>query len=218
MSVFIGKTAVIETALRYKVRKLLVRLQAREKIPVLERRWIFTGPPGTGKTEMGWLVSRLLLDSASPRDASGEFNHVELEHLNGSNISIDRLRDWQDHAAYMPMMGCVSVKFADEIDGIKSDALTNIRTYLDTMPSHRVFIATTNRTVDTLQEQLQSRFQVFEFEPVPASDITAHLIKTFKLDPHTAASITAGARGNVRAAITDAMNHLDVAAALAEAA
>lgn len=247
MPYFIGKTALIERTLAYKSRTITTRLLARQPIPVRERRWLLHGPAGTGKTELGWLIAGLLVGRApqphvataadfgppspprSGRGAGGEvslprpdtfrISDLNIEHLNGAGLSVEVVRKWTEENQYRALAGQVAVKFVDEIDGISTAALTDIRTYLDELPAHRVFIATTNRTVDGLQEQLQSRFQPFEFAPVDSTSLAAHLQSLFPgLPAARCASIAQDCAGNVRAAELDAQTRLDVLNMLAEAA
>lgn len=78
-----------------------------------------------------------------------------------------------------------------------------------------MFIATTNKPIKQLQEQLQSRFKVFYFDPVPSGLIAQWITAHFKVPLEKAKAIALGAQGNVRAAKADALNHMDVAEALA---
>jgi hypothetical protein len=52
-----------------------------------------------------------------------------------------------------------------------------------------VFIATTNKPVKELQEPLQTRFQVWKFEPLQASTITDLLVQRYPMLPHGSAAL-----------------------------
>ena len=88
----------------------------------------------------------------------------------GSNISSDVVRDWQRDALYLPLAGQFFVKFVNEIDTITNGARTEIHDYLDELPPSILLIATTNKAVKDIQEQLQSRFQVWKFDPCSDSE------------------------------------------------
>ena len=211
---FIGKTNLLHRVLSHKVNRLMARLAAGDKPDVLERRWLFTGPPGVGKTSLATaLVGEIL-----GQPWSLESSNPSVDYLNGSGLTIDVVRAWTEEAHYRPMFGEVSIKFVDEIDAISNAALTDIRTYLDRLAPHRIFIATTNRAVEQLQPQLQSRFQIFEFSPVQTSEIADYLVTKYGLDVPTARRIATGAAGNGRAAELDAVTELDVRACRAIAA
>jgi MoxR-like ATPase len=103
------------------------------------------------------------------------------------------------------------VRFADEVETIPPAAVVELRGYLDDLPSSVVVIATTNKTVKELQEPLQTRFQVWKFDPVQASLIADLLIQKFPmLPPDVLRGIAGKVSGNVRAALTDAASELDV--------
>jgi hypothetical protein len=73
-----------------------------------------------------------------------------------------------------------------------------------------VFIGTTNRTVEDLPEQLQSRFKILFFDPIPIEIIADWLqIKFPRLGAAMAGSIAIQSSGNVRAAETVAMSVAD---------
>jgi DNA polymerase III delta prime subunit len=166
----------------------------------IERRWLFTGPPGIGKSE---LAACLALEIAG--------HPLNVDKKMGSQISVDVLRDWMRNAPYRPLIGDMNVKFADEVETIPPAAVVELRGYLDELPPSVVFIATTNKSVKELQEPLQTRFQVWKFEPVQASVIVDLLIRRYPMLPQDVLrSIASKVSGNVRAALTDAASELDV--------
>ena len=211
---FIGKTNLLHRVLSHKVNRLMSRLAAGEKPDVLERRWLFTGPPGVGKTSLATALVGELLGEPWTLESS----HPSVDYLNGSGLTIDVVRAWTVEGHYRPMFGEVSLKFVDEIDAISTAALTDIRTYLDRLAPHRIFIATTNRAVEALQPQLQSRFQIFEFSPVRTTEIADYLAAKYGLDVPTCRRIAQGVAGNVRTAELDAITELDARAVRAIAA
>ena len=79
-----------------------------------------------------------------------------------------------------------------------------MRTYLDKLPSHTVVVAKTNKPIKELQEQLQSRFQVWKFDPIPEPTLTVWLAEKFNIGSHVARDMAKQAAGNARAAAADA--------------
>jgi DNA polymerase III delta prime subunit len=193
---FIGKTGLIGQVLQSKI----PRIKNCFVTNPIERRWLFTGPAGVGKTELAMLL------------ASEIAGHpLNVEKRMGSQISVEVVRDWVRNIPYRPLIGDMNVKFADEVETIPSAAVVELRGYLDELPPSVVFIATTNKPVKELQEPLQTRFQVWKFEPVQASAIAELLIQRFPMLPEEVLrSIASKVSGNVRAALTDAASELDV--------
>ena len=212
---FIGRTVQIQTALRHVLTRLRDQINTASHtrgalgVPVLQRRFLFTGAPGTGKSHLAMELA-CLLTGHEPRGgdvpAIGDLG-LNCEHRNGQNVSIDVLRQWAADDQYRPLQGLVCVKLVDEIDATGPAALNDLRTYLDNLAPHRVFIATTNKRPDELQPQLQSRFQILQFAPPTAPEIADHLRRRFpRLDAKTIYRIAGGQNewGNVRAAECDA--------------
>jgi DNA polymerase III delta prime subunit len=191
----IGKTGLIGQVLQTKIPRLL-----SHATDPIERRWLFLGPPGIGKSELAKLLARDI--------AGHEFN---IERRIGSTVSVEVVRDWQRSAPYRPLIGRFFTKVINEIETIPTAALVELRDYLDELPPSVVFIATTNRLVKELQEQLQSRFQFWKFDPVQTTVIAEFLAKRFpELPAPTLQAIATKAAGNVRAALEDAAGEMDV--------
>jgi DNA polymerase III delta prime subunit len=198
---YIGKTQRIAEMLWRQIPKLQTVADPRE------RRYLFTGPPGLGKTDLAEHLASAL---------TGEnFDHVHLgmaintELVTGGACNVELARRWATQGHYRPMFGSCRVYIVDEIDGITKDAMVEIRPFLDRLPLATVFLATTNKPVSELQDQLQSRFKVQYFDPVPDAEMLAWLVAEYKLPPSYAAKVVAGANGNARAASTDALSWLE---------
>jgi DNA polymerase III delta prime subunit len=193
---FIGRTGLVGDVIYTKV----PLIRSGQLTDPLERRLLFAGPPGVGKSKLALWLGEYIAE-----------HPLNVETRIGSNVSVEVIRDWQMSAPYRPIFGRFFVKIVNEIEKITNGALNEIRGYLDELPRYVVFIATTNRRSEELQEQLQSRFQVWKFTPIQTSLIADYLKRRFpQLNPATLDSIAAKSGGNVRAALEDATSEMDV--------
>jgi DNA polymerase III delta prime subunit len=190
---FIGKSGKIAALLFNQIPKLTA-----PGCSIMDRRYLFTGKPGLAKSAIAEMLGRALVT-----------HELGIESLNGQSCSVDRIRDWQFHGRFAPMFG-MRVQIVDEIDAASPAAHNELRTYLDRLPGKTVFIGTTNRTVEELPEQLQSRFKILYFDPIPIEIISDWLQAKFpRLGAAMAGSIAIQSNGNVRAAETVAMSVAD---------
>ena len=190
---FIGKSGKIAALLFNQIPKLTA-----PGCPIMERRYLFTGKPGLGKSAIAEMLGQALVTHS-----------LGIETVNGQSCSVDRIREWEFCGRFYPMFG-MRVQIIDEIDSMSSAALCAARTYLDKLPTKTVIIGTTNRAVEELPEQLQSRFKVLYFDPVPLEIIADWLqLKFPRLGAAMAGSIAIQSGGNVRAAETVALSVAD---------
>ena len=195
ISPYIGRTGLVDAVIRSKI----PMLQSGQLEP-LERRLLFSGPPGLAKTE--------LADQLAHAIAGHPLN---VEFRMGTQVNVELVRDWLRSAPYRPIFGGLFVKVIDEVDTIPPTAITEIRQYLDFLPRWVVIFATTNKLPNDLAPTLQTRFKVYKFQGVPTSQVAEYLTRRFpEVPPAVLADIATQTAGNVRAAITDASAHLDV--------
>lgn len=181
---FVGKTSRI-AALLFKKAEALKQNDACAK-------WLFSGPPGVGKSR---LAEVLALDVAHHKSA--------VEQLNGQSLSVDLVREWERGLCYKPICGQRWVRVIDEIDAASPAAHNELRTYLDRLKTGTVIIATTNKSLRDLPQQLQTRFFPYVFEPVTPEMFADWMATQFGFDRAVALDIGERNMGCVRSALID---------------
>jgi replication-associated recombination protein RarA len=177
-----------------KTRRIAEIVHKRMLEPWTTLKWIFTGPPGTGKSRLAEVSSLAL--AGSP---------FTVDRVNGQSLTIEVVRRWREMAQYKPLFGR-SVKVVEEIDAASTAAQNELRTYLDELKDG-AFVATTNKPMKELQPQLSSRCAHFKFDMIPNDDIRRLL--TCWVPAEIAASIALGSNGCVRSALIDAELWMD---------
>lgn len=154
------------------------------------------GPWGDGKSTIAALISRAL--TAHP---------IDVEKINGRNVSIELVREWQRNTFYGSLFGGWKVKFIEETDLIPLLAQDLMLTFLDDLPPRNAIIGTSNLNLETLGERFQTRFRLVKVEGPGAGELSRFL-QSWPIPKATADFIALGAAGNVRAALLDAADYL----------
>lgn len=187
---FIGRTG--------KIASLLFTKAQAVKTSNAPAKWLFSGTPGTGKSR---LAEILALDLAH--------HPCAVEQVNGQSLSVDRVREWEGTLRYKPITGERWVKVIDEIEAASAGAQMELRTYLDRIRSGTVVIATTNKEIRELPQQLQTRFFCYEFQPVTPQVYAEFAQRLWGLPLEQGVDIASRTLGCVRAALIDTEAWLD---------
>jgi len=152
----------------------------------LAHAYLFCGPRGVGKTTCARIFAKTInctnltpeteacneCDSCKAFKSNRSFNIHELDAA--SNNSVDDIRTLTDQVRIPPQMGKYSVYIIDEVHMLSSQAFNAFLKTLEEPPKHAVFILATTEKHKIIPTIL-SRCQIFDFNRMKVSDITAHL-------------------------------------------
>lgn len=169
-------------------------------------KFLFYGPPGTGKSRLATVLANRMSD--------GQVCNIHL--INGQSLTIDVVRKWQDEGHYKSILGGRTVKIVEEVDAASNAAMNELRTWLDNIKNGTAFIATTNKKLDDIQEQLSSRCHPYDFGGLPPVIQLTELLVKYAIPYSISEQIARGCGHNVRAALFDAEQWLDAEAINAE--
>ena len=150
------------------------------------------GPPGVGKTALAEALASSIGDSK-----------WDIESINGRNVTIDVVRDWQQSMHCSSMYGEWKVRIINEADVMPRPSQDLMLTLLDELPPKRAFIVTSNLDLDQMTPRFRTRFMTRKVE-APKPEEIATLLMEQGLPSDQAAFISTAAAGNVRAALLDA--------------
>lgn len=153
----------------------------------------FYGAPGCGKTSLVNLAARALAA-----------NRFDIDEVNGRDLTIDRVRDWMQGAAYGSLFGGWRVKIINEMDLVPLAAQDLLLTYLDTLPAGVAVFGTSNEDRATLSQRFCSRFQQVKVASPDQDELAAWLRQRWGIAKKAAAWIALTACGNVREACLQA--------------
>jgi len=182
----IGPSSTLGSALLARATE--IRKDSRSTV-----KFLLHGPPGNGKTTLAEMLARTF--AASPFD---------VESINGRNLTIEVVREWQQHNRYGSMFGGWKVKLINELDLAPVFAQDLMLTYLDELSPQTAVIGTSNGDFTTLSDRFASRFQSVALAAPSPELIAGFLRRRFKLDRKQAGWISETCCGNVRQALLEA--------------
>jgi len=176
---------------------LTAKATALQKAGKGSLKLLLHGPPGTGKTKLASMMASQLAEGS-----------INIESLNGRNLMIDHVRNWQDSGRFIrPLFGKFDVKIVNELDAVPAESRDLLLTYFDEIPNGTVFIGTSNY-VEKFEERFKSRLQRLPVD-VPSSEQISALLRRWQLPESKIKKIVAESNGNVRDALLGAQTYLD---------
>lgn len=155
----------------------------------------YHGPRGTGKTSLVNMVADALA------------NHpTDIERINGRNVTIETVREWQIAGHYL--FGGWQVKVINELDLVSMAAQELMLSYLDELRPRFAVIGTSNEDVGTLSERFMSRFQTVKIPSPDQATLKRWLMRKWKLPRSAADWIALSSCGDVREALNQATSYI----------
>ncbi len=169
-SELVGQEAIVKT------------LQTAIKQNRVAHAYLFTGTRGVGKTSTARLFAKALnavddkgKEQADVADAIMQGRDTDTIEIDAaSNNSVDEARNLIANAAYRPLRGRKKVYIIDEVHMLTTQAFNALLKTMEEPPEHVVFILCTTET-HKVPATIQSRCQRFDFRPIAAATIAAHL-------------------------------------------
>lgn len=179
-------------------------LQGSLRQDKLSHAYIFSGPVGTGRTEMGLALAKAIYCKRSIDDACGEClecrkvehgNHPDLHIVEpeGASIKIDQIRELQKQFAYRAKASGTKIYMIKYAEKMTVQAANSLLKFLEE-PSSQVVAILITENGHALLPTIQSRAQWIAFPPMPRDEMILALLEEGHPSSlvHPAAHLTAG--------------------------
>lgn len=170
---------------------ITVTLKNAIKNKQLAHAYLFCGPRGVGKTTCARIYAKTIncqnlsseiepcnkCESCQAFNGNRSYNIHELDAA--SNNSVDDIRNLTEQVRIPPQIGQYSIYIIDEVHMLSTSAFNAFLKTLEEPPRHAIFILATTEKHKIIPTIL-SRCQIFDFNRIKISDISAHLGKVAK--------------------------------------
>lgn len=157
----------------------------------LAQAFLFCGPRGVGKTTCARILAKVLnchtptkdLEPCDTCESCKSFNKnasLNISELDAaSNNSVEHIRALIEQVRFAPQNGKYKIYIIDEVHMLSQQAFNAFLKTLEEPPSYAIFILATTEKHKIIPTIL-SRCQIFDFNRILVSDMTAHLQKICK--------------------------------------
>jgi DNA polymerase-3 subunit delta' len=162
-------------------------LQSGLKRDTLSHAYIFSGPVGTGRSEMALALAKAIYCKVSVDDACGEClecrkvehgNHPDLHIVqpDGASIKIEQIRELQKEFAYRASASGTKIYILHHAEKMTVQAANSLLKFLEEPVSKVVAILITENG-NALLPTIQSRAQWISFNPMPRDEMILALLQ-----------------------------------------
>jgi DNA polymerase-3 subunit delta' len=175
--------------------------------------WLFTGPPGSGRSNAARAFAAALLCDDGGCGVCGHCrpalagSHPDVTRVVTSQLSIgvDEVRELVRRAAMTPATGRWQVLIVEDADRLTDRAADALLKSLEEPPARTIWLLCAP-TVEDIIATIRSRCRVMVLRTPPPAAVAAHLVARYEVDEQVAAFAARASQGHIgraRALATD---------------